>query len=511
MGQVKDFLVEHLQPLASPYLFVGAGFSLRYGSFFSWPDLLAHFAEKTGRSFEYYRSAAGGDLPLAASKVAEAFHEVWFTSDEYKAQVEQWSGRVPNISSPLKIEISRLLDERLDKFEVAPERAAEWALLKSATIDGAITTNYDGLLLKAFPEYVQFIGQDGLLFSDTQGIAEVYAIHGATAEPDSLVLTAEDYEEYEKRNAYLAAKLMTIFVEHPVVFLGYSFNDPNVHAMLNSIVGGLQGSSVEKLRDRLIFVEWDPAAAPSIESTVFPISGHLLPVTRLTVPDWVDIFEALGERKHALPARTLRILKEQVYDIVLTRDPKERLVAYADIDSAEAKDISVVFGVGAKLAATGIVGLTREDIIRDVLDNPSGGLPAADILSMHISKIPAEYWYPVHKYLREAGHLDAKGNIIDPAALPARVVEIAARNAAAVTTRVRYRHRKSMAYLAEHHDWHWIFNNALDLPSYISEASDLRTYLIENTDKTLEGPWWKTQYSKGIVAYDYIRFGLGWE
>src|SRR5690606_32815649 len=113
MGQVRDFLVEHLQPLASPYLFVGAGFSKRYADLYSWPDLLAHFAEKTGRSFEYYRSAAGGDLPLAASRIAESFHEVWFTSEEYRAQVEKWAGRVPDVASPLKIEIAALLDARL--------------------------------------------------------------------------------------------------------------------------------------------------------------------------------------------------------------------------------------------------------------------------------------------------------------------------------------------------------------------------------------------------------------
>ncbi|MGO9789150.1 MAG: SIR2 family NAD-dependent protein deacylase [Solirubrobacteraceae bacterium] len=104
-------------------------------------------------------------------------------------------------------------------------------------IDGVITTNFDPLLEMLFPQFRVFVGQEELLFEDLMSVGEIYKIQGSHEEPDSLVLTKEDYERFGRENPVLAAKLMTVFVEHPVVFLGYSLSDPNVAAILQAIVG----------------------------------------------------------------------------------------------------------------------------------------------------------------------------------------------------------------------------------------------------------------------------------
>ncbi len=506
MGEVQDKLEAHLKPMAGPFLFVGAGLSRRFAGLPNWEGLLREFAQYNPQPYEYYYGAAGGDLPLTASKIAEDFYQVWWKTELFKDSKEAFGVDVTDGSSALKIEIAKFVREQLKASAIPANVADEWALLQAASVDGVITTNYDGLLELAYPEFQVFIGQDELLFSDTQGIAEIYHIHGAASAPASLVLTQDDYADYNKHNPYLAAKLLTIFVEHPVIFLGYSMGDKNIHTILQNIVFGLRDKNVGKLADRLIFVEWEENVEPSISDSVILVDTVSIPVTRLKVPDFVDVFTALGTRPRAIPAKIVRLLKEQIYELILTNDPSQRLVAYSDVDSASAKDISVVFGVGAKAALRGLVGVGRPEVFADVLDSTGTSYPAADLIELVIAHIRATDWWPVFKYLAAAGHLQ-NGRIVDESVLPPKVVEHAKRNFAKVVVKVKWRRKVSMAKLLETHDWKWVLTNALELPSWTDDAEGVRQFLVDHADKLAVNRW-GTDYAKGVVVYDYMKYVL---
>lgn len=64
---------------------------------------------------------------------------------------------------------------------------------------------------------------------------EIMKIHGSSKEPESIIITNEDYVEFYKRKKYISAKLLTYFVEHPLFFIGYSINDENIKAILSDI------------------------------------------------------------------------------------------------------------------------------------------------------------------------------------------------------------------------------------------------------------------------------------
>ena len=51
----------------------------------------------------------------------------------------------------------------------------------------------------------------------------------------SIVLTREDYDYFNEKKKYLSSKLLTYFAEHPLFFLGYSLNDPNIINILSDI------------------------------------------------------------------------------------------------------------------------------------------------------------------------------------------------------------------------------------------------------------------------------------
>ncbi|MFT4261879.1 MAG: SIR2 family protein [Nocardioides sp.] len=504
MAKVEDYLRKHLHSLAGPYLFVGAGLSRRYVGLGDWKGLLSHFADMTGQPFEYYRGAAGDDYPKAASMIADAFYDKWWSDPVFADSVKDWKDSVAARDSPLKYEVAKYTRTAMDAFSVPPDLESELELLKDTVIDGIITTNYDRLLLEVFPDFRPFVGQDELLFSDTQGIAEIYYIHGSERRPESLILTAEDYADYNARNAYLAAKLATIFVEHPVVFLGYSLGDPNIQALLESLITGLRPENVSKLQDRLIFVEWNPSEPPDIATTVMNVSGVSLPIIRATVPDFTEVFTALGARDRAMPARILRVLKEQVFELVKSNDPDGRLVAVSAIED-DRDTLDVVFGVGAKMTAVGVVGLTRWDLMDEVLQSPDRNLPCDLVVGKALGKHAITTYVPVFKFLVGAG-LWKDGKWIPKVTVNAAARKRADKYAGMFGKLKLEPKLVAVAELEADIGVEGILNNATKLPSLTDDVEGLREFLIRNKARRSQD-WWATQYGKAAVAYDWMRYG----
>lgn len=122
--------------------------------------------------------------------------------------------------------------------------------------------------------------------------------------------------------------------------------------------------------------------------------------------------------KRKFPAKLLRSLKEHVYDLVLSTEISEKLYVQnidGDLDKCE---IDVVFGVGLfrQLQQTGYKGLTRDDLVEDLLNTESKARKPVNALQVVTSVLPeivknAKY-VPLFKYLREAGYVDPAGNLI---------------------------------------------------------------------------------------------------
>lgn len=394
---------------AGPFLFVGSGFSRRYVGLEDWKGLLARFCV-TGLPFEYYLSAADGDLPKAASLLAEAFNEHWWKAPEYADAVTRDKGKISGITSALRLEISRYLSALDQGKAKSSEYAEEVELLAGLNVDGVITTNWDLLLEQIFPDYRVFIGQEELLFSNPQQIGEIYKIHGCSTAPSSLVLTSDDYKKFHERNAYLAAKLITIFVEHPIIFIGYSISDDNILSLLRAISLCIGKENIEQLRRNLIFVQrLENGDSPGISDTYLTIDGVQIPLVLVKSDDFRPVYSALGAVRRKIPARVLRYCKEQLYSLVKSAEPEKKLCVM-DYDDVE-KNVEVEFLVGVGVSelagkAIGVIGYGRIeaiDLFSDLLHD-TRKFDAKQILENVIQPVgKSTKNIPVFKYLAQAG------------------------------------------------------------------------------------------------------------
>lgn len=239
------------------------------------------------------------------------------------------------------------------------------------SIAAVITTNYDTFIEDSLKNYTKFIGQEELIFSNIQGVGEIYKIHGCSTEPNSIVINEKDYLEFEDRNAYLAAKILTIFLEHPIIFLGYSIGDKNIKSILKAIVKCLSKEKLEKFKKRLIFVEWNNSVEKD-EISTHSISFEdekTLDMTRIYIKDYSILYEILLKNKFKYNTTVLRRLKEEIYELVISNEPttKMKVVGIEDDDNLDNVEVVVGVGVISEFGKKGYCGLKVEEIFEDVL------------------------------------------------------------------------------------------------------------------------------------------------
>lgn len=325
----KSIINKLKETKALPILFIGSGLSQRYLETPTWDGLL-----------EYFANIASDD---------ELAYEMYY---------------------PLKIEIADFFTKK-SKGEYRNGTEKEIELLKRVgdrSIGGVITTNYDYLLENVFEgyDYSKFIGQEELIFSDITGISEIYKIHGCCSKPESIVINESDYEKFDNKNAYLIAKLLIIFLEYPIIFMGYRIGDKNIQDILKEIAKCLSKDKLEKLENRFIFLEWNNTdKKDDISKYVY----SSITMTQIFVKDFSVIYEALLENHVGYNPRARKKFKKEIYNVVLTSKPSKSIKVFIDIDDSKLNEVEAVVGVGIidKLGIKGYETFSAEDLYRDII------------------------------------------------------------------------------------------------------------------------------------------------
>lgn len=515
--EIRDKLVDIFKSRsAGPFLFVGSGFSRRYLGLENWRGLLEKFCV-TGQPFEYYLAKANGDYPTIARLLAEDFNEFWWDAKEYKKSVSENKSKIENVTSALRIEICKYLS-LLDQSKAKKSGYAhEVDLLSSLNVDGVITTNWDMFLEQLFPEYRTYIGQEQLLFSNPQGIGEIYKIHGCLSIPSSLVLTNEDYDKFNEKNTYLAAKLITLFVEHPIVFIGYSISDENIRSLLKAIASCIGKDNIEQLRKNLIFVQRLTDNEEQNLSDTYLTIGHVqTPLVLVKTDNFSEIYEAIDTTKRKIPARILRYCKEQLYELVQSSEPESK-ICVVDIDAIESKeDVEFLVGVGVASrekvgpALVGYESIEIEDLIDDLLHENKDYDNHKIVENVLYRLIKKTQNVPVFKYLHSIGintqkkYEDAKMNLDKVVKRDLKKFRVQS-----------YSKKFSQSY--QHMTMAQIIQSCTTkqssdyIPFLSKDKIDLKilhSFLIENQEKTDYKKFkYASQFRKLCALYDKLKWG----
>lgn len=508
MNSKQDLEIFFKHSERAPFLFLGSGFTRHYFNTPDWENLLEQFSPC---HINQYKSKGITSFPSIASAIAKDLNEQFWNlpdEDDFKSRNQQY---VNTPSAVLKIKIANYFKEQINN-NISSEFQDEIDVLRKSSIDGIITTNWDNFAETLFPDFKTYVGQQEFLSSFTYNIGEIFKIHGCISNPSSIVLTEEDYEDFNRRNACLAAKLLTIFIEHPIIFIGYSVSDSNIQELLTSINDCIDSNISTAFQKRIFFVEWTERNNDQFD--IFPGSislkdGKTFPITRIITHTYMPLFECLSSFERKIPTSELRKYQDLFYQIVQSQKPEKQIYVLQGKPDSINKDPQFVFGFGAikmaQLSERGYTGITDIDIYKDVLQDTSS-YDARKILLESMPKLKTTT-LPKYKYLSLL-------NVRSEEQLLAS--EYSGINIQRIADLQRYSRKNICQTVSD------ILNDtsieldkkAAIIPKITLQDGDLeliKSFLVENIDSALLGTQLnstqKTYFRKLVCFYDLIKYG----
>ena len=186
-------------------------------------------------------------------------------------------------------------------------------------------------------------------------MGEIYKIHGTVSDPNSLVLTEDDYRRFSTKRRYISAKMMTYFAEYPVFIIGYGLGDKNVNGIISDLGEALKDKG--GVLDNVCYVEWveDIASLASLkEEHVIAVDQGALPPLRIktvVTSDLSWVLKALCDFSSPYPVnnKVLRQLASRVVDLVRVDVPRSQVeLNYSHIEKLtdDPKELAMVLGIG---------------------------------------------------------------------------------------------------------------------------------------------------------------------
>lgn len=307
-----------------PILFMGSGISRRYFGGPSWLELLGLIFEHLpdgADSFHYHVQKYASD-PIEIGEALSNLVFEWAWKEGKNTFPNELFLKNTHKDAFVKFLACKVITETTEIDKINDEKIQlEIKSLSQVKPHAVITTNYDRALESIFEGYEPIIGQKIIKYN-TNSFGEIFQIHGSIIEPQSIVLTKRDYDEWAERKKYISAKLLTYFAEHPIFIIGYRLGDPNVKSIMRDI--GELVANENGLIPNVYQIFWDKNVAQKTppNQAIFSFDEKEFRINAIYTDDFSWIFEAIKSQSaltsinpklvRALAARAMKLVRHDI-------------------------------------------------------------------------------------------------------------------------------------------------------------------------------------------------------
>jgi hypothetical protein len=353
-----------------PVLFIGTGISLRYyENAFSWYDLLRQIMiDLTGNEEDFLNivSHEDGNLPAVSSQIEIKFNEALEhdRNGKFKSVNDRFFEAMRNKQNLSRFKI--YITDLVRQHNIRPEMETEIKAFKTIrkNISSIITTNYDTIAENIFG-FNPLVGNN-ILLSNPYGC--VYKIHGSIEDPSSLIITSKDYDKFNTKYELIRAQLLSLFIHNPIIFLGYSLNDNNIQALLQTIFAYVSPDSpdAEKVRNNFLVVEYSKGDVNTDVTEYDAVINQetSVKVNKIKTDDFISIYNALSDLNLPISAMDIRKVQNIIGEITAGENGIKVEIT-EDIDNLENNDKVLVIGSQKTIKYE---FSTSNELIRDYFD-----------------------------------------------------------------------------------------------------------------------------------------------
>lgn len=335
---IKDIISNNRYPI----VFIGSGISKRYlKDFPNWEELLAEYWKKIEEKTNFYtfmrniiKSSELEGLnetdkefqanTLTASYIQQKFDDMFFDGKIQIPSLDEKAAYRNNIS-PFKYDLAQKFKTYEIIENMIPELKDFVEFIGKAKV--IVTTNYDpfieNLLEEASLKPNIFVGQKGF-FDASNDWGELYKIHGDISDPNSIVITNEDYKKYDDNSILISAKILVNMIESPIVFLGYSLSDRNVRKLLSDFASQLPKEDIRKTTNRIAIVEFLENESSLIEEMMRDQDldiGYLL----IRTDNYQELYNQFSEINEGLSPHDVLRYQQAIRNIVVSAGSRGKL------------------------------------------------------------------------------------------------------------------------------------------------------------------------------------------